>query len=170
MGYDYYGFNEVDSDSVINNASNLKPESNPSYSVGDFLLVYPQFGTTTGASPAQIIPTAILQSYIDMAIASVKKSRFKSAWPIAMAYFIAHYCTLWLRSSASPDDGKDAIIEAGYTEGIVTSSSVDGVSYSIDISSSSGDLNGYAAWKNTSFGIQLATMCKLYGKGSMMVP
>lgn len=154
-------------------ASNLLIGTNPAYQVSDFLSVYPQFGTTTPIAPAivgtAIVPVPVIQLYIDLANASIKQSRWHSAWAIGMGLFVAHFCTLWLRGSASVDDSKDAIIDAGYTEGIITSSSVDGVSYSMDIATASNDLEGYAAWKSTSYGIQLATFAKMYGKGGMGV-
>jgi len=169
----YNADSELYAEQVAANASNIRTGTNPLYQVSDFLSVYPQFGTSTPIAPQivgiQVVPTMVMQLYIDLADASVKQSRWHTAWPIAMSLFVAHFCTLWLRGTASVDDSKDTIIDAGYTEGIITSSSVDGVSYSMDIASASNDLEGYAAWKSTSYGIQLATFAKMYGKGGMGV-
>jgi hypothetical protein len=76
---------------------------------------------------------------------------------------------LWLRSNVSASDGKDAIVQAGQTQGIITTESVDGVSYSMDINSALSDLQGYGAWKTTDYGTQLATLAKMYGKGMMLI-
>ena len=51
---------------------------------------------------------------------------------------------------------------------MVTSESADGVSYSRD-GSALNDLNGWAAFKMTTFGVQFATMAKLVGRGGMYV-
>jgi hypothetical protein len=163
-----YGTNsEVYAEQLAASASNIRNGANPSYQVSDFLSVYPQFGTNTQGTPN--VPIAVIQLYIDLAQACIQSTRWRTSWTIAMSLFVAHFCTLWLRGSASVDDNKDTIIDAGYTEGIITGSSVDGVSYSMDITTAANDLEGYAAWKSTSYGIQLATFAKMYGKGGIMV-
>lgn len=163
--------NNIDSgiyaEQIASTASNIRVGDNPNYQKSDFLAVYPQFGTTSEG--IDVVPLLVIQMYIDLALSSVKQARFRAAWPIAISLFIAHFCTLWLRGTADVDDSKEKIIDAGYTEGIITSSSVGDVSYSMDITSSSADLDGYANWKSTSYGIQLATLAKMYGKGGMMV-
>lgn len=168
-----YADSEIYAEQLAGAASNIRTGDNPTYAIADFLAIYPQFGSTTPIAPAiegtTNIPTMVIQLYIDLAQACIKQARWHTTWSIAMSLFIAHFCTLWLRGTCSPDDNKDTIIDAGYTEGIITSSSVDGVSYSMDIASSANDLEGYAAWKSTSYGIQLATFAKMYGKGGMVV-
>ena len=159
---DYGLGNGIDSAQVVATASNLRAGDNPAYGTANFFSLYPQFEVTN-------VPTAVIQLYIDLADASIKQSRWRGAWELAMGLFVAHNAYLWLRSSALAVSGKDAIIAAGQTQGITTSESVDGVSYSMDINAIASDLNGFASWKSTDFGIQLATMSKMYGKGGMMV-
>lgn len=163
----YFGFPTVDAQTVISNASNIRTGDNPSYAVGDYLSVYPQFGQDVNGN--YVIPQAIVQLYIDLANACIKQARWHNAWSIAMGLFVAHWCTLWIRSSASPNDVKDSIVQAGQTQGIITTESVDGVSYSMDINSAMEDLKGYGMWKTTDFGAQLATLSTVYGKGMMLV-
>lgn len=163
--------NNIDSEAyaqqLVAQASNIKSNTNPNYTVDDFLAIYPQFGQDSKGN--YIVPSTVIQIYIEAAVACINQNRFRSFWKIAIAYYIAHFCTLWLRSSVSADEGKEAVTEAGYTEGVLTGSSVDGVSYSMDVTSAAQDLDGYAAWKSTSFGIQLATLAKQQGKGGMAV-
>ena len=67
-------------------------------------------------------------------------------------------------------EGTDAsqVLASASSAGMVTSESADGVSYSRD-GSALNDLNGWAAFKMTTFGVQFATMAKLVGRGGMYV-
>lgn len=163
----YFGYPTTDVTKIISDASNIKTDENPSYSVTDFLSVYPQFGTDTRGNV--IINTTIIQMYIDLADACVKQARWRSSWKIATSLFVAHWCTLYLRNSATADDGKDAIIQNSGVQGIITTETVDGVSYSMDINTAMEDLKGYGSWKTTDFGVQFATLAKVYGKGMMLI-
>lgn len=157
----YFGYPTTNVNQVISDASNIRTGENPSYAVADFLSVYPQFNS--------IIPTPVIRLYIELADAAIKEARWHKAWKIAISLFVAHWCTLWLRNSADPTDGKDAIVQAGQTNGIITTESVDGVSYSMDINTAMDDLKGYGMWKTTDYGAQLATLATTYGKGMMLV-
>ena len=61
----------------------------------------------------------------------------------------------------------DDIVTAGATVGIVTGETAGSVSYSMDIASIMEDLAGFGDWKTTAFGVQLATLAKMHGKGGM---
>jgi hypothetical protein len=158
----YFGYPTINTSQIIADASNIKTGDNPTYVIEDFTKVYPQF--TSG-----IISDDLLQMHIDLADSCIKSARWKKSWKIAMGLFIAHWCTLWLRTSASSSSDKDAIAQAAQVQGIITSESVDGVSYSMDIGTALNDLQGYAGWKTTEYGVQLATLAKMYGKGAMLV-
>jgi hypothetical protein len=164
----YSGYPTVNVGQIISNASNIRTGDNPSYQVADFLLVYPQFGAESSGN--KIIPETIIQLYIDLADASIKEARWHKAWKIAMGLFVAHWCTTWLRSSVDTESAdKEAIVQSGQTQGIVTTESVDGVSYSMDIATVMEDLKGYGMWKTTEFGANLASLAKAYGKGMMLI-
>jgi hypothetical protein len=152
----------INASQVITNASNLRTGDNPSYTAEMFLSLYPQFAP-------QNTPTSVVQIYIDLANVSVKQSRWRGAWEIAMGLFVAHFVYLWVRDTSCVASGKDGIISAGQAKGITTSESVDGVSYSADIGAIANDLEGFADWKSSAYGMQLATMAKMYGKGGMCV-
>ena len=89
-------------------------------------------------------------------------------WKIATGLFVAHFCTLCLESLASPDSGAAAVISAGQARGVIASESASDVSASYD-TSIANDMNGWAAWKLTSYGMQLATQARIVGMGGMMV-
>lgn len=47
------------------------------------------------------IPAGIVLLYLDLANASLVQARWQEQWYVAMAFFIAHYCTLYAKSDAS---------------------------------------------------------------------
>lgn len=140
----------INADNIAGVAANIRAGENPPFTVEYFLSLYPNFSE---------VPTEVIQIYIDLAQNSIMEGRFRSSWKLVIGWFVAHFCTLWLRDRES----------GGEVVGITTSESVDGVSYTTDTTAIMQDLNGFAAWKTTSYGIQLATLAKLYGKGGMVV-
>lgn len=149
-------------DGIIGGASNLRTGSNPPFSYEDFTSTYPQFGDS-------IIPQDIVQMYIDLAQSCIQEARWRGYWKVAMGWFVAHFCTMYLQGTADPDSGAGAVLAAGQAKGLNTSESVDGVSVGMDYSTIAQDLEGWAAWKLTIYGQQLATIGKLVGRGGMYV-
>ena len=158
---------DIDVNSIVSNASNLRAGENPSYALGDFLSVYPQFGPDTNGN--YVVPTTILQMFINLANASLQESRYHDAWALCMGYFVAHFATLWLQGTANAGSSATQVLAAGKAQGLDTSESVGDISVSTDYSAIANDLNGWAAWKLTIYGQQLATIGKLVGKGGMLV-
>ncbi|GAB6170554.1 hypothetical protein JCM15765_03870 [Paradesulfitobacterium aromaticivorans] len=158
---------DIDVNSIVSNASNLRAGENPSYALGDFLSVYPQFGPDTNGN--YVVPTTILQMFINLANASLQESRYHDAWALCMGYFVAHFATLWLQGTVNAGSSAAQVLAAGKAQGLDTSESVGDVSVSTDYSAIANDLNGWAAWKLTIYGTQLATIGKLVSRGGMMV-
>lgn len=152
---------------IIGGAANIKVGSNPPYSLSDFLEVYPQFGPDSGGN--DVVPQPIVQMYIDFADACIREARWHSSWRIAMGWFVAHFLTLYLQGVADPDSGAAGVMAAGQAKGLNTSESVGDVSVSMDYTQIGQDLDGWAAWKLTIYGQQLATVGKLLGKAGMYV-
>ena len=100
---------------IIGDASNLSFGSNPPYAIEDFLQVYPQFGND--ANNNSVIPTAIIQMYINLATTCIKKDKWFDAWEVAMGWFIAHFLTLYLQGTADPNSGAAGVLQAGQTRG-----------------------------------------------------
>ncbi len=142
-------------------ASNIKTQENPLYTLNDFLTFYPQF--------AGLLPDVVLNSFLELGQACVAKQRFGKMWQLAIGLFIAHFCTLYLQNVAEPGTEAADVVNAAQAAGVVTSESADGVSYSMDTSMLSQDLAGWAAFKLTSFGSQFATIAKLVGKGGIYI-
>ncbi len=142
-------------------ASNIKTQENPLYTLNDFLTFYPQF--------AGLLPDVVLNSFLELGQACVAKQRFGKMWQLAIGLFIAHFCTLYLQNVAEPGTEAADVVNAAQAAGVVTSESADGVSYSMDTSMLSQDIAGWAAFKLTAFGSQFATIAKLVGKGGIYI-
>jgi hypothetical protein len=116
-----------------------------------------------------LVDPLIMQMYLDLANVCLQESRWRSYWKIGMGWFIAHFLTLYLQSATNADSPAAQVISAGQARGLQSSKSVGDVSVSYDFSTAMNDLDGWAAWKLTIFGQQLATAAKLTGKGGMYV-
>ena len=150
---------------VIPEASNVRVDNDTSTAVtsGDFLAMYPQFSDPP-------VPAAFLEMTLDRANASIQEVRWFSNRKFAVCLFVAHFCTMYLKTAAAAGGTPSAVAGLGESKGAVMSKSVGGVSVSYGSSESASDLTGYGSWKETVFGEQLATMAQMMGLGMMMVP
>ena len=48
-----------------------------------------------------VVPVLVLQAYLSLAVASLVQARWFDQWAIAVAWFIAHYATLWAETDAT---------------------------------------------------------------------
>ena len=149
---------------LISIASNIKPVSNnPSFTMDNFLEVYPQF--------ANKVPTSVLNFYLRLANSSLSYSRWGDSWEMGMSLFIAHYLTLYLTSIAdlTEDSPVQRVINQSLAMGLTASKSAGSLSKSYDYGSINDDLNGWGTWKLTGFGQQFVTLAKLMGKGGSYI-
>lgn len=153
---------------IIGSASNIKTGTNPPFTLDDFYEVYPQFGFNSENNDYNI-PQIVAQMYLDLANASIKQVRWHNYWKVAMCFFIAHFCTLYLQGVADPESGAAGVLEAGKAKGLDTSVSVGSVSVSTDYSLIANSINGWAGWQLTTYGQQLSAIGKLVCKGGMYV-
>jgi len=152
---------------IISDASNIKTGANPTFTLDDFYGIYPQFGAN--ADGIYVMPQLMTQIYLDLANACIKEVRWHSYWKVGMSLFIAHFCTLYVQGIAEPDSGAAGILKAGQLRGLETSVSVGDVSVSTDYTIIASGIEGWASWKSTSYGLQLAGIGRLLGKGGMYV-
>ena len=144
-------------------ASNIVDGENPSFTCADFRAMMPAF-------TAEIIPDAQLQHFIDMANAVVKEARWLSLWKEGMRLYVAHFVTLFIEA---PPEGatRQQLINAGRLQGNKTNKSVGQVSVGYDNGSqATQDLEGWAAWKLTTYGTLFASYARMIGKGGMFIP
>lgn len=164
----YYRDSEIYAQQVINSASNIKTGDNPTFTLEDFYTQYNQFGPNTNNE--FIVPEVVMQMYLNLADASIKKARWHSSWELAMGWFIAHFLTLYVQGMADANSGAAGILKAGQARGLNTSKSVGDVSVSTDYSLIASGVDGWANWMSTPYGTQLATIGKFMGKGGICVP
>ena len=169
---------------IVSKASNLKVGTNPPFAMKDFQEMYPQFFEidkivksieitedefqTETEIIKSLIPNEVMEMYIELADSCIKQSRYRKMWKHCMCLFIAHFTTLYMQSMVEANSDLATVIHAGQTKGLVASKSVDGVSVSYDFQAMQ-DLEGFAAWKSTTYGFQLATLAKVYSKGGLYV-
>jgi len=181
---------------IIGIASNVRGGPNPPFGIMDFYAMYPQFFKVDDENedectknrphetkisdetdepeepdnqPEPLIPLIMLQAYIDLAHACVKYSRFREAWKICMGLFIAHFITLYMQTMVDPLGDAATVAKAGMAGGLMASKSVDGVSVSYDFSVITDDLEGWASWKETEYGRQLATWARMFSMAGMYI-
>lgn len=142
-------------------AANIPTGDNPEYTIEDFRRSMPAF-------TQQVIADENLQPYVDMAQAMVRESRWRSLWRQGMALFIAHFVTLFLDVPAEGASAEE-IVSSAKSGGLISSESTGGVSVSYDHSTAASDLNGWGAWKLTTYGIQYVTLARMVGMGMMIV-
>jgi hypothetical protein len=111
----------------------------------------------------QLVPLIVIQTYLNLANASLMSSRWREAWPLAMSLYIAHFLTLFLQTDGNPQTTAGQAVTNGLQAGILTSQSADGVSMGIQPLAA---LDNWAAWTLTSYGTQLATMARVVGAGA----
>lgn len=119
----------------------------------------------TQITPANLVtnlPLAVVQLYINLASSSLSSCRWGSFWPLAMALYVAHFTTLYLRSEGNPSNVPGQIASSGLTKGILVSKSAGNVSAGIEVPSG---LEDWGAWQQTDYGVQLATMANTIGMG-----
>lgn len=136
--------------------------ANPPYTIEDFKSFYPQFA---GEGVADVV----LEMYVELAHKNIQETRWHSYWKLAMGLFVAHFATLWAMGIAEPAASTADIAGTGENQGMVSSKSAGGVSISRDYSIVNNGLTGWAAWTQTKYGTQLATLTKLVGKGGMQI-
>lgn len=154
---------------IVADASNIRIGNGSSnYQLSDFQTNYPQFGVESDGV-SYLVPQTIQQQFINLAVQCINQNRWHDNWYIAVGWFVAHFCTLYIQGTSNPNAGANAVIAAGSARGLFTSKSVGDVSTSIDYENVGRDLDGWAAWKLTIYGQQLATFGRLLSKGGMLV-
>jgi hypothetical protein len=120
--------------------------------------------------PAPALPYIVLNAYIALASASLVQARWKDAWALGMAAYVAHYATLWLRSDGDGFSTVRAAAQSGLAQGITIAASAGPVSESIQpIGGSGSGFESWGHWNQTEYGIQFMGWARLIGAGPMLI-
>lgn len=111
------------------------------------------------------LPEIIVQAYLNLANLSLSMNRWQGTWLLAMGLFIAHFLTLYLRSEGNPGTTAQQVAASGLEKGLTVSKAAGDVSQGLQPLS---DLEGWAAWRETTYGVQLATFAKIIGMPNSM--
>jgi hypothetical protein len=112
------------------------------------------------------VPVAVAQLYINLALASLVQARWEDSWYIAVAWFVAHYLTLYAKSDSVDISSGVGVAAQGLALGIQTSKSVGDVSVGYTVLAA---LEDWAAWNLTLYGQHLSTMARVVGSGPVLI-
>ena len=141
---------------VVNSPTSIGVSSNAIASGIQQLVIY----------EAQIVPLAVIQLYLNLASISLMSSRWRGQWPLAMALYIAHYCTLYAQTEGGTQTTASQIVANSLQAGITISQSADGVAQGLKPLEA---LDSWAAWSLTGYGAQLATLARVVGAGAVYI-
>ena len=91
------------------------------------------------AYEAPPIPLAIIQTYINLANASLVFNRWQEQWTIGMSLFVAHYCTLYAKSDAA----EITSVLQSYIHSETPQGAIPGTIYTLSAAPPSGTLQGF---------------------------
>lgn len=115
---------------------------------------------------APFVPLVVMLMYVFLARISVSQQRYFGMWPQMMALFIAHYCTMYLRSESGPNNTAAQVASSGLERGLIAAKSAGGVSAGIRF------VDGYEAWgafQETTYGVQFITIARAVNAGPVYI-
>lgn len=115
---------------------------------------------------APFVPMIVINMYIALASASLVQKRWFDMWPLAVGWFVAHFCTLYLRSDGDTYSSAGRAAAAGLNVGITVSKGAGPVNQGLQLV---GGLEDWGMWASTTYGIQFAQMAKVIGGGPMLI-
>jgi hypothetical protein len=103
------------------------------------------------------------QKFLDICNNKINKSVFGDDWEMAMSYAIAHYICITDPMYVQAVDGDTAV------GGIMSSRSVNGLSYSYDLDKTITTNPAYNFWLRTGYGTQLVNLILAHGWVGVLV-
>ena len=131
-----------------------------------FRLDFPQFYTDEGAS---LVPSSMLEQFIDLANDSVLPSIWGKQWRYAAVLFVAHWSALYLKTYSDGSPNAAAVASKAGHQGLVASATLGDTSISYDNSAEVAGTEKWGMWNATQYGSQLATMARMIGIGGIYV-
>lgn len=141
------------------------------YTAEDFQQDFPQFYTAeTEETPAAcLVPATMLSEIISMANASVQPDKWLESWRYAVGLYVAHYCTLYLRTYAESSATPAQAAASGALVGVVQSATLGDSSVSYDTSALTKGTEDWGDLNATTYGQMLANKAKLIGMAGTLV-
>jgi hypothetical protein len=153
-------------------SSSSFPEDTFVQSLGTNSITVTQNATATdtgiGIYEAPPMPIGVIGMFTLLASACVMWGRYNDTWYFMMSLFIAHYCTLYMRTeTTSPNETSSQVASSGLTKGILIHRAAG------DVSATSQLIAGYeqwGAWAETQYGEQFITIGRAVNCGPVWVP
>lgn len=148
-----------------------QPGEQGTYTSEYFQEDFPQFFTVPAeeqeATP--LLPQTMLDLFIQQANESVLPSRWGSLWRYAAGLYVAHFCTIYLKTySPGSESGAQAAANAAQV-GVVKSSTLGDSSVSYDNAAITAGTEKWGAWNATQYGQMFVTLARQVGIGGMYV-
>ena len=146
-------------------ASNIG-QTQGNYTAEMFQQDFPQFYSPDGQS---LVPATMLSEIISMANASVQPDKWLESWRYAVGLYVAHYCTLYLRTYAESSATPAQAAASGALVGVVQSATLGDSSVSYDTSALTKGTEDWGDLNATTYGQMLANKAKLIGMAGTLV-
>ena len=125
--------------------------------------------TTTEAIFTPLIPSEMLDQFIDMANDSVMPSRWGGQWRYAAGLYVAHWSALYLKTYSDGSPSAAVVASNAGQVGNVSSATMGDTSISYDNKAIDSGTEKWGTWNATQYGAQLATMARMLGIGGTYV-
>jgi hypothetical protein len=129
-----------------------------------------QSDTVMTSYQGPFMPIVVILSYIMFANASVMYNRYFEAWFMMMCYFVAHYCTMYMRSeSGVPNLTATQVASSGLAKGIIVSRAAGDVSARSQVLFDIATYAEFGAWTETIYGELFITIAAATASGPVWV-
>lgn len=155
---------------VIASAANMPaPGERGTYTKDMFGSDFPQF-TEAGSEPKKsLVPDAILNLFVENANESILSSRYGTIWRYAAGLYVAHFCTLYLKTYSEGSVSTSLAAAKGQQTGLVKEAAMGDTTISYDNEAVTAAMAKWGSWNATQYGQQLVTMARMIGMGGMYV-
>lgn len=155
---------------VIAAAANMPaPGERGTYTRQVFGEDFPQFLKAGDGPGESLVPIRILDLFIKNANQAIIPSRYGSIWRYAAGLYVAHFCTLYLKTYS---DGSVSVAQAaakGQQTGLVKEAAMGDTTISYDNEAVTAAMAKWGSWNATQYGQQLVTMARMIGMGGSYV-
>ena len=140
-------------------------QSQGNYTAEMFQADFPQFFTAeTEETPAVcLVPSTMLTEIINMANACVQPDKWLESWRYAVGLYVAHYCTLYLRTYAPSNATASQAAASGALVGVVKSATLGDSSVSYDTTAVTKGTEDWGDLNSTTYGQMFANRARLIG-------
>lgn len=164
-------------DGVIAAAANMPaPGERGTYTAELFVTDFPQFtkkaiGDDGGeiSQKESLVPTAMLELFISNANSSILPSRYCDMWRYAAGLYVAHFCTLYLKTYSDGSLSAAQAAAKGQQTGLVREAAMGDTTISYDNTAVTEAMGKWGSWNATQYGQQLVTMARMIGMGGSYV-